>query len=437
MTQIPESPSWNRDTKILVTIIALLVIVALVYIARPVIPQLILAIIVAYILQPLIDWLARHRVPRGIAAALGVLLVVVIVALFPILLIPAIVSGVRAIADTLVQLPSLSQGWLDSLVASNPTLVLPGGRTLELAELVTSLLAEAQVGIDQFEMPEIRQLIEYVAQGAQAAGGILSTAAGIASGVASAFLGGVFLIFATFYLSKDGDQFGSWLNGLFLPEYRPEMQELGRQLNLVWKSFFRGQILLSLTVGTLVFIVTTILGLPGSLVLGILAGVLEVIPNLGPILAMIPAIVLAFIQGPTYLPVSNLVFALIVLLAYFLIQQLENNVLVPRIMGASLHLHPVVVLAGVFAGASFAGVLGAFLAAPVLASLKLLGQYVHAKISGHPPFVTPAVVISSPGEAGMGRGLLRRLRGQPQSRPPAANDAPGVEPVPSADSEVS
>ncbi len=436
MAQIPQSPGWSRDTKILVTVIALLVIVALVYVARSVIPQLILAVIIAYILQPLIDWLARHRIPRGLAAALGVLLLVLIVALGPILLIPAIVNGVRAIADTLVQLPALYQGWLDALITNSPTIELPGGVTLDIADQVTSLQAEAKDAISQFEMPGISQLVEYGLEGALAAGGLLATAADIASSVVSVFLAGMFLIFSTYYLSKDGDQFGSWLNSLFLPEYRPEMQVLGHQLNLVWQSFFRGQILLSLTVGTVVFVVTAILGLPGSLVLGILAGVLEVIPNLGPVLAMIPAIVLALIQGPpSYLPVSDVVYALIVLLAYFLIQQLENNVLVPRIMGASLNLHPVVVLAGVFAGASFAGVLGAFLAAPVLASLKVTGQYVHAKISGRPPFAASAIVIPAGGRAGPGQRLLNRLRGRPLPQPQAVSpDA--VERLPSADTEL-
>jgi hypothetical protein len=151
---------------------------------------------------------------------------------------------------------------------------------------------------------------------------------------------------------------------------------------------------------------------------------------------MIPAIVLALVQGPpAYLPVSNVVYALIVLLAYFLIQQLENNVLVPRIMGASLNLHPVLVLVGVFAGASFAGVLGAFLAAPVLASLKVTGQYVHPKITGRPPFVASSIIVPAQGRAGAGRRLLDRLRGRSVPQPPAT-PRDTVEPVPSADTEL-
>jgi predicted PurR-regulated permease PerM len=210
--------------------------------------------------------------------------------------------------------------------------------------------------------------------------------------VVSAALSALLLAILIYFLTRDGRQLGVTLKNLVVPEYQPEIEELGRRLDLVWKSFFRGQIVLSLVVGFVVFVSTSLLGLPGALVLGILAGVLEVIPNLGPVLALIPAVLVALVQGSNLLPVSNLVFALIVVLVYILIQQIENNYLVPRIMGHSLNLHPVFVLVGVVVGASFAGILGAFLAAPVLASLKVLGLYAHAKIVDRDPLAEPSVV---------------------------------------------
>ncbi|MEI2693342.1 MAG: AI-2E family transporter [Anaerolineae bacterium] len=188
-------------------------------------------------------------------------------------------------------------------------------------------------------------------------------------------------------------RWGARSTSSILPPYRAEIEELGRRLDAVWKSFFRGQILLSLVVGFIVFIATSLLGLPGALVLGLLAGVLEVIPNLGPVIALIPAVLVALVQGSNFLPVSNLAFALIVVLVYTLIQQIENNFLVPRIMGQSLKLHPIFVLVGVVVGASFAGILGAFLAAPVLASLKVLGIYAHAKLIDQDPLVQPSVIV--------------------------------------------
>lgn len=416
MSMSPSPPTWSRDTKFIVTVIALLTIAGLVYVARSVIPLLALAAVLAYIFQPIVGWLERHRVKRGLAAALCVVLLVILVALGPALLIPPIVAGVRAILAVLDKLPEIFQQWLDAFALRTPTISLLG-QTFDVA----SSLAEAETAvtdaISQVQMPSMSQLVDYVVQGLRTAGGIFRTAADIASGVATVVFSALLLLVYTFFLTKDGSQVGGWLDKQLLAQYRAEMKTLGQQLNLVWKSFFRGQLLLSLTIGVVTFIATALLGLPGPLVLGILAGVLEVIPNLGPVLAMVPAVLLALIQDSSTLPVeNNLIFALIVILVYVLIQQIENNVLVPRIMGASLNLHPLIVLVGVVVGASFAGILGAFLAGPVLASLKIMGAYAHAKIVDRDPFAQPAVPVLElkPGQSGASR-LARLFR---RNKPP-------------------
>ncbi|MEZ4834436.1 MAG: AI-2E family transporter [Caldilineaceae bacterium] len=153
----------------------------------------------------------------------------------------------------------------------------------------------------------------------------------------------------------------------------------------IWQAFFRGQLLLSTVVGVITGGILWLLGMPGALILGIIAGALEVIPNIGPVLAMIPAVIVALIQGSDLLQIGNLQFALLVVGVYFVIQQLENQLLVPRIIGDSVNLHPIVVLCGVVVGASVAGVLGAFLAAPVIASSRVVGSYVHAKLLDYDP----------------------------------------------------
>lgn len=393
MNNSGASVRWNRDTKFLVTVIALLVIVALAYLARNVIPLIALAAVIAYILQPAVGWLERHRLPRGLGTALCLLLLIVFLALLPVLLTPPTVNGVRSIIDVLIQLPEELDQWTTDIIERQPTISL-GGVTLDLAATLEEMQSSTEEAMSQFRLPSLSALLEYTLTGLRTAGGIVETAAGIASTVVSAAFSTLLLAVLIFFLTKDGRRVGSWLQQMILPEYQPEMIELGRRLDLVWKSFFRGQLLLALVVGAIVFVATSLLGLPGALVLGILAGVLEVIPNLGPVLALIPAVLVALVQGSNTLPVSNLVFALIVVGVYVLIQQIENNFLVPRIMGQSLNLHPLFVLVGVVVGASFAGVLGAFLAAPVLASLKVLGLYAHAKITDQDPLSEPPITLA-------------------------------------------
>lgn len=422
MNNSGASVRWNRDTKFLVTVIALLVIVALAYLARNVIPLIALAAVIAYILQPAVGWLERHRLPRGLGTALCLLLLIVFLALLPVLLTPPTVNGVRSIIDVLIQLPEELDQWTTDIIERQPTISL-GGVTLDLAATLEEMQSSTEEAMSQFRLPSLSALLEYTLTGLRTAGGIVETAAGIASTVVSAAFSTLLLAVLIFFLTKDGRRAGSWLQQMILPEYQPEMIELGRRLDLVWKSFFRGQLLLALVVGAIVFVATSLLGLPGALVLGILAGVLEVIPNLGPVLALIPAVLVALVQGSNTLPVSNLVFALIVVGVYVLIQQIENNFLVPRIMGQSLNLHPLFVLVGVVVGAGFAGVLGAFLAAPVLASLKVLGLYAHAKITDQDPLSEPPITLAvvEPLESWLAR-FKRLLSARGNSPAPAPAD---------------
>ncbi|MEZ4768501.1 MAG: AI-2E family transporter [Caldilineales bacterium] len=377
-------PAWNRDTKRIVAVAVLIAALALVYLARGVIPQLVIAAVLAYLFQPIVGGLARRRVPRGLAAALCIVILILVLAIGPILLLPAIIQSVGAIIDVFSRIPDITTT-LDKIIKEAPVINLLGNQ-IDVGATILAGQSSLEHNLREFQLPDIQALISYGLEGLRAATNVVRTAADIASVVISVVLTGLLLLVYTFYLTKDGNQLTGWFSQLVTPGYHDEMQELGHRLNLTWKRFFRGQLLLSLTVGTVVFLATALLGLPGALILGLLAGVLEVIPNLGPVLALIPAVIIALIQGPTYLPISNLIFAGIVVAVYVVIQQLENNILVPRIMGHSLNLHPMVVLVGVVVGASFAGILGAFLAAPTMASIKILGWYAHAKLTDRPPF---------------------------------------------------
>ncbi len=111
---------------------------------------------------------------------------------------------------------------------------------------------------------------------------------------------------------------------------------------------------------------------------------------MGPTLATIPAVLVALTQGSDTLAVygiNNVGFALITVGLYFVIQQVESSILVPRIIGNSVNLHPIIVICGVVIGLNVGGILGAFLAAPLFASLRVLGSYIHAKLLDYPPFI--------------------------------------------------
>jgi predicted PurR-regulated permease PerM len=126
----------------------------------------------------------------------------------------------------------------------------------------------------------------------------------------------------------------------------------------------------------------------------------------------------AFLQPTNYLGLEPWLFALLVIGVMFLIQQIENNVLVPRIVGRALDLHPLVIIIGVFMGASLAGLIGAILAAPVLATIKLLGTYAWRKMFDLQPFPEPEQELRDPSKVLVEQplSLLDRLRRKKPSK---------------------
>jgi hypothetical protein len=127
-------------------------------------------------------------------------------------------------------------------------------------------------------------------------------------------------------------------------------------------------------------------GLPRPALMGAIAGLLEFLPSVGHVIWLITAVIIALVEGSTWIPVSNMVFVLIVFGVQFVYTQIDLNILIPRIIGRQIHLHPMVVIIGIIVGASVGGVLGVALAAPTIASLRVIGRYIYAKLFDLDPF---------------------------------------------------
>jgi predicted PurR-regulated permease PerM len=123
-----------------------------------------------------------------------------------------------------------------------------------------------------------------------------------------------------------------------------------------------------------------------AVLLGLLAGALDMIPSLGPIVAVVVAVGVAWFEGSTYLPLSNTGFTLVVIGLYGLIQQVENIWLQPRIMGRRLRLHPGLIFVAVTGALALGGTVVALIIVPLLASAGVVGRYVHCRILGLAPW---------------------------------------------------
>jgi predicted PurR-regulated permease PerM len=379
---------WNSTTKIIVSIGLFLFGVFLLYLSLSVLPLIIVAALIAFLLMPLVNFFhQRLKLPKGIAVLVTYLLATIVLLLSPLIFIPPIVDGFQYLAGIDYQLLIDSamlrvENLLLALKEMNPYVAGFNVNLDSIIDPALALLQQADTNITP-TMPSIETIFRSLRSA-------LTTTFGLATNIAGTLFSGALTFIVTLlsaiYLSLDAPRFKAQFLEIVPEAYRPEMATLIRRLGAMWRAYFRGQLILMLVIGLITWLGNMILGLPGAFALGVIAGVLELIPNLGPFLAAIPAVIVALLQGSTYMAVNNLIFALIVIGFYILVQQLENTLIVPRILGDAVNLHPLVVMIGVLVGANVAGILGALLAAPVIASGREIIRYLYLKVLGQEPF---------------------------------------------------
>jgi predicted PurR-regulated permease PerM len=353
-----------------VVVFALLALFLLIGRFQSLIGMLVLAAILAYLLEPIINFFDERTTIRR-----GLLIIIVYVVLAA-----AVLGGFFALG-----IASYQQ--IANLIALMPDLIQ------NAAEILSSFINGSRpLSLGPFEIdPGVISWDRITEQILNLTDPILSQSTTIVSRFAASTLrtvfNVVFIFILSIYLATDLPSLGDRVkNFAQQPGYSGDVEQLIPELRRVWRAYLRGQIILGLVIFVVVWIGLTLLGVQNSLALGLLAGLLEFVPTVGPVISAIVAILVALFQPDNYLGVASWQFALIVLALMIVIQQVENNLLVPRIVGGALDLHPLIVIVSVFMGASLAGILGAILAAPVVASLKLLGQYTWRKLFDLPPF---------------------------------------------------
>ncbi len=379
---------WRLTTRYIVGAGLVIFALYILYLSRSVIPLLMIGALIAFLVRPIISLLhSRFKVPWAISVLITYLLVTVILLLAPLIFIPPIVDAINFLLGLDYQLLiDNALQWLEdtllALQAMDPSLF---GFTFPLDGLVDPMLTAIQ-STEPFMTPQLPSLSTIV----NSLGSIFSASYGVAVGVVGGVFAGivsfVFLILSAVYFNLHGHKLYGWFLNTAPQNHRAEMVVLLRRLRLVWEHFFKGQVLLMVIVGALVWVGGTAIGLPGAFALGIIAALLEIIPNLGPTLAAIPAVVVALLQGSTYLDVNNVVFALIVIGLYVFVNALENNLIVPKVLGDAVDIHPLIIFIGVIVGATTWGILGALLAAPIIGSVKEIVSYLYRKVLGETPF---------------------------------------------------
>lgn len=308
---------------------ALLVVLGfvLLYQLSGVVIILLFAIVIASAVSPLATWMEKHRIPRIVAVLMLYLFVFALGGFLTSLILPSVSADLSQLSSYLPRITT---------------------------DLTNSLDAVQQQGNDYFDfVAEIQNILEvltgYLQQFSQSA---LSLIIGAFGGIFSF----IAIIIISFYLAVMKKGIEGFLEAIVPERYEGYVVDLWKRVETKVGLWLQGQLLLALIVGLLVFVGLALLDVRFALVFAIIAMALEIVPVAGPVLAAIPAVIMAFVQEPS--------LALWVTLLYVVIQQVENHLLVPLVLGRTTGLNPVVVLLAILIGGQLAGIVGALLGVP-------------------------------------------------------------------------
>jgi len=193
-------------------------------------------------------------------------------------------------------------------------------------------------------------------------------------GVIGTVIGFFTIAVVTFYLLLEKRGLRNLVASYLPTKFRDKFTALLHQIGLKMGAWLRGQLLLALIVGIADFIGLAIIGVPFALTLGVWAALTEIIPYIGPVIGAIPAVVIAFIDAP--------IKGIITLILFVVVQQIESNLLVPKIMGKAVGLSPVVIIFAILVGAKLGGLIGVILAVPAAAAISVLVREYEGRLNG-------------------------------------------------------
>jgi len=359
-----EKSQWSLTFRYVVGILLFVAFVAFVFYARDAIRNFVIAGFVAYLLSPIIEYLCRRfRWKRSSAVNIVFFSSVILLLGLPAALIPVFYDEAQIVVQDVLDLSkqlgaTLShpvtfgglvfhlEGWANNLLAVQDTFLAP------LPEEILSLLETTSVGVLWF----------------------------------------LVILVSIYLLLSHWPEVRESMFSFVQPPYRAEIEELYKRVRNIWMAYLRGQIVLMIVVGVVFTIAWLIIGIPGALVLGVIAGLFTLVPDVGPFLAMGLAAGVAALEGSSWIRLSdnaginNLLVAGIVVVIYLVLINAKNFFLRPIIMGRSVHMNEGIVFIVIIVATILEGIIGALLVVPLVASLIVVVGYLRRRVLGLSPF---------------------------------------------------
>jgi predicted PurR-regulated permease PerM len=360
--QIPTSPSWGTNTKLVVALTSVVIIGALLVKFEFVITPLLIALLLAYLFYPIASYLQR-KLRFSWNASVAVIYIFIIILLLSLLTLSGVglVQQVQSLV-TIVQ----------NAIAALPQLIADiSGRVYQFGPIKVDFSALDLQALSSQVLGVVQPLLSRT-------GTLVGT---LASGAAN-FLGWTFFVILVSYfvLAESGGFRGQIISVDVVPGYTQDYERLSRELGRTWNAFLRGQMIIFFFAVAVYFIVLSVLGVRYAISLAFLAGLARFIPYVGPLINYIVLVLVAYFQVFKLFGLSPFSYAMLVLLTAIFIDQIFDYIVSPRILSDALKVHPAAVLVAAIIAANLFGLLGVVVAAPILATAALLWKYIMRKM---------------------------------------------------------
>ena len=376
-TQPPASPKWGAITKLVVTLTLVVVLGALLVRFKFIVVPIMMAFILAYLLFPIAALLSKRK-PIFWAMAVNLIYLVIVLILLALLtwggvgLVGQVQNLVSAVQNYAKELPVIIEN------LSHNDFVL-GPFKFDLSTIEGQAIGQ--------------QILSYVEPALGKVGGIVGN---LASSAASTLGWMAFIVVVSYFFLLESGGLRTRIIQVDIPGYNDDIRRLGKKLSLIWNAFLRGQIIIFFSKIITSTFILSILGVHYAIAVALIAGFAGFLPYIGPAINWIVLGLVTYFQGSYPFGLSPLAYTIITIIIALVIDQVFDNLVSPRIMANTLKVHPAFVLIAAIIAANLIGILGIIIAAPLLATLQLVGRYTMRKLLNKDPWPREEDVLPPP-----------------------------------------
>ena len=366
-SSVPNSPKWNWTTKLVIGLVLAAALFFMLIRFQNILGPVLLSFIISYLIYPVANFLHK-KLKIGWRASVSIIYIIIALVILALLtwggisLIQPVQNLISFIQNNIDELPALIENLADQSI-------MIGQREISLSFLGNTQLVNQAIGAVQPLLGKAGTLV----------GKIFSSGANLVFWI-------ILMLLISYFVLAETEGIAGRLIHVNLPGYEDDIKRMRRELSFIWNAFIRGELIVITTAIIVFTIVLGTLGMQYFFVLSLVAAFGRLIPYVGAWVSWISFGLVALLQANTPFGLTPFWYMVLVVGVALIVDNILDNVLVPKVMSNALRVHPAAILLAALIGAQLLGVIGVILAAPVLASLQLIFRYLIKKMTDTDPW---------------------------------------------------